>query len=151
MEDIGGHNFQVWTESAAWTLGSTAAPAELLDSVSYVATDTQALGVIRWAVGGSLMRTIQTTGSDDPAALSTTLAPAFFNQGPAVVYGDSAYSTVAVVGLDSDDEPRPHEYMAALIQNGAVAITGGLSLYLKYNFADFQIREPSSNLGDTGD
>jgi len=155
IEDIGIENFQVWTEAATLILGDTADSDGWVDSVSFVATDTDAIGVIKWMKDASLGGwDLSTAFMDDTTAGA---GPAYFRigsiatGGKQVVYSDSAYSTTAVVGLDSDDEPRPLEYAIHVHQKEAVAITGGLAVYVKYNFAPLQIREPSSNLGDTGD
>ena len=159
VEDIGIENFQVWTESATLILGDTVDSDGWLDSVSFVATDTDPIGVIQWMSEVAPLAWDQSTAfQDDTTALA---GPAYFSRGGvaagksgsrrAVVYSDSAFSTTAVVGLDSDDEPRPHEYAINLHQKEAVAATGGMAIYLKYNFAPLQMREPSSNLGDTGD
>ena len=155
IEDIGIENFQVWTESATLILGDSVDSDGWVDSVHFVATDTDGLGVIKWMKEASLGGwDLSTAFLDDTTAGA---GPAYFRigsiatGGKQIVYSDSAYSTVAVVGLDSGDEPRPHEYAIHIHQKEAVAVTGGMSIYLKYNFAPLQIREPSSNLGDTGD
>jgi len=152
IEDIGIHRFQATTAAAHFILGDTADSDGWMDTVQFAtASGTDAIGIINWAAGGLSARMFATTGSDDPALASTLTIPARVGFGPREWYSDSAYSTTLVVGLDSDDEPRPHEYAIHIHQKEAVAVTGGMSVYIKYNLAGLQIREPSSNLGDTGD
>jgi hypothetical protein len=137
-----------------YTLGDSVDVDGWVDTIVFVATDTNALGEIEWmhaSISARYFLSVSTADAADVALLSTTVLPAYLSDGPRIVYGDSAFSTVAVVGLDSDDEPRPHEYSMGLTQTGAVDITGGFALYLKYNFSPLHIREPSSDLGDTGD
>ena len=150
IEDIGVENFQVHTESATYILGDTVDSDGWVDSVFFVATDTAAIGVIRWAHGSISNRfflSVSTADGSDVALTSTTITPAYIAQGPRVVYGSTAYSTVAVVGLDSDDEPHLNEYAIHIHQKEAVDVLGAMSIYLKYNFSPLQIREPSSELG----
>ena len=154
VEDIGVENFMVHTELASYILGDTADSDGYVDTVYFVATNTDAIGRVRWVAGNYITRyflSVSTADGADVALLSTTISPPYISNGGRIVYSDSAYSTVAVVGLDSDDEPRPNEYCIHLHQKGAVDITGGMAIYLKYNFSPLQIREPSSDLGDTGD
>lgn len=154
IEDVGVENFAVHTELASYILGDTADSDRWVDTAFFVATDTAAAGVIRWAAGTVPFRmflSVSTADGSDVALTSTTITPAGIAQGPRVVYSDSAYSTVAVVGLDSDDEPRPHEAAIHIHQKGAVDIVGGMSIYLKYNFSALQIRELSSETRSTGD
>ena len=154
IEDVGVENFQVWTESANLQIGDTADDDGWIDTVVLVATDTSGLGVIRWAwesVPFRMFLSVSTADGSDVALTSTTITPAYIAQGPRAVYADTAYSTVAI-GLGSDDEPRLGlDYQMAIVNAGAVAVTGGLAIYIKYNLAGLQIREPSSNLGTTGD
>ena len=147
IEDFGIENFMVHTESAAYIFGDTVDSNGWADTVSFIATATDANGVINWSFDGVAFRSFMTTGSDDPALLSTAITPAYFARGPRIVYSATDYSTVAVVGLDSDDEPHLNEYCIHLHQKGAVDVTGGLAVYVKYNLSPLQIREPSSDLG----
>jgi hypothetical protein len=147
IEDIGVENFMVHTESAAYILGDTLSSAGWVSTLAFVATNTDAIGAINWMAAGLSARMFATTGSDDPALLSTLTVPAYVGFGPRAVYGSTEYSTVAVVGLASDDEPELHEYAIHIHQKGAVDVLGALAIYVKYNFSPLQIREPSTNLG----
>jgi hypothetical protein len=147
VEDIGIENIMVHTESAAYILGDTVSSAGWISTLAFIATDTNAIGAINWMAAGLSARMFATTASDDPALLSTLTVPANVGFGPRVMYGSTEYSTVAVVGLDSDDEPELHEYAIHIHQKGAVDVLGLMAIYLKYNFSPLQIREPSTNLG----
>ena len=147
IEDVGVEVFQVFTESANLQIGDTADDDGWMDTVTLIATDTQAVGVIQWARDAQpRLHSIDSAQVDD-----TTYDNLYFVEGPRAVYADSGYSTVAIV-LGSDDEPRLGlDYAMSIVNAGAVAITGGLSIYIKYNLAGLQIREPDSDLGTTGD
>ena len=148
VEDIGTHNVMVHTESAAFILGDTADSNGWVSTVAFVATDTDAIGRIRWMKSDFLAR----TATDTAFAGDYTWEPAYWQNGPRIVYGDSAISTVAVVGLDSDAEPKFDEYKIHVHQKGAVHVTGLTEIYLKYNLAAMQApNAPSSILGTTGD
>ena len=150
VEDVGIENFMVHTESASYILGDTVDSDGWVSTTFFVATDTAAIGVIRWAHGSISNRfflSVSTGDGSDVALTSTTITPAYIAQGPRVMYSATDYSTVAVVGLDSDDEPHLNEYCIHLHQKGAVDVTGGLAIYVKYNLSPLQIREPSSDLG----
>jgi hypothetical protein len=154
VEDVGVENFMVHTELANYQLGDSVDDDGWMDTVVFIATDTNAIGEIEWmhaSISARYFLSVSTADASDVALLSTTVLPAYLSDGPRIVYSNSDYSTVAIVGLDSDDEPRPHEYSMGLTQSGAVDVTGGMAIYLKYNLSGLQIREPSSNLGDTGD
>src|SRR3990167_456563 len=148
IEDIGFHRFQANTAAAHLILGDTADSDGWIDTVIWAtASGTDAIGIIQWGSQFENEQVHQSSALVD----DTTFSPAYLEFGPRVVYSDSAYSTATVVGLDSDDEPRPHEYAIHVRQKEAVNVTGGVAIYLKYNFSPLQLREPSSNLGDTGD
>jgi len=148
IENIGFQNAMVHTESAAFILGDTADSDGWLDTVTFVATATDVLGVVKWGSQAFSAR----TGTDTAGAGDYTWNPAYFQTGPRIVYADSAYSTVAVVGLDSGSEPTHDEYVIHVHQKGAVDVTGLTEIYLKYNMAGMMApNAPSSNLGTTGD
>ena len=155
IEDVGIENWAVHTESASYVLGDSVDSDGWVSTIAFVATDTDALGRIRWIGQNYITRyflSVSTADGSDVALLSTTIAPPYLRDGGRIVYSDSAYSVATVVGLDSDDFPRGNEYAINIHQKGAVDVLGGLSIYVKYNFAPLQIREVSTTVGlSTGD
>ena len=150
IEDIGFRNIMVHTESAAFVLGDTVDSDGWLDTVTFVATNTDAAAVINWGSRFAPLGWDLSTAAQD--STGTPGGPAYLAYGERIAYGDSAYSTVAVVGLDSDAEPKFDEYAIHVHQKGAVDVTGLTEIYLKYNLAPMQAPlAPSSNLGTTGD
>ena len=150
IEDVGFRNIQVHTESAAFILGDTASSAGWLDTVTFVATNTDGAETINWGSRYAPLGWDLSTAAQDSTGAPG--GPAYLAYGSRIALGDSAISTVAVVGLDSDAEPKFDEYKIHVHQKGAVDVTGLTEIYLKYNMAAMQApNAPSSNLGTTGD
>lgn len=148
IEDIGIEVYAPFTDAASFILGDSLGSDRWVDTVAFgtalwAGSDTNAVGLVRWMSQWENQQVHQSSALVD----DTTFSPAAFEYGPRVVTASVAYSTATVVGLDSDDEPRPDEFGMHIHQKEAVAIVGSMSIYFKYNFSGLQIRELSSEVG----
>lgn len=149
IEDIGFHNFMVWTESVGFRVGDSADSDGFASTVTLVATDTDAAGVIRWM--SKYMLTgylLDSTGNMDATGADV---PAYVAWGPRIFFNDTADTgDSGVTNLDTDVfELGFDRHHINIYADGAVIATGGLEVYVKYNFSAFHKMAPSSNLGIT--
>jgi len=148
IEDIGFEIFMVFTESAAFKFGDTSDSDGWASTVTLVATDTDAAGRIRWMSQYTPNTYAVGVGSTVAPETCPAFIPAYLEWGPRAMYGASDATGSTVTGLDSDtfDLLRSQHHIN-FYQDGAVAVTGAMSVFLKYNFANLYKMAPSTNLG----
>ncbi len=146
IHDVGFETFQVFTESVGMQFGDSADSNGWASTVSFVATNTDAAGVISWQTMheptvGNMMSSVHL---DD-----TTWVPAYTQFGPRVMYSDSADTgDSTITNLDTDMfELGAHRHHINVYADGAVVATGGVAVYLKYSYENIMKMAPSSDLG----